>query len=407
MRTKSTLKIKTFDSSVMTGVKPAGVLVDELHEMAKSADAARVIGQVRGGMIPMPESFLIFITTQSDEPPVGVFRTELNKARSIRDGEAPGNMLPVLYEFPSEVQKSRTVGGTPDWYDSSTWWMVTPNRDRSISIARLEEEFATARRTGMEEVVRWASQHLNIEIGLGLRTDRWGGADYWMDAAEDGLTLQALISRSEVIVVGIDGGGQDDLLGMAVLGRETGTRRWLHWGRAWMHEKVLDLRKSEAAVFGDLVAAGDLVICNNMEAAFSDLAGEIAAIDETGLLAKVGLDPMGIGAIVDALAEHGIVGPDRVVGIAQGWTLNGAIKTAEIKLANGTLTHCGQPIMAYAVGNAKAEPKGNAITITKQLAGTAKIDPLMALFNAVALMTLNPEPKFTRSVYEDRGILFL
>jgi phage terminase large subunit-like protein len=48
--------------------------------------------------------------------------------------------------------------------------------------------------------------------------------------------------------------------------------------------------------------------------------------------------------------------------------------------------------MAWAVGNAKVEPKGNAITITKQTSGSAKIDPLMATFNAVALMAMNPEP---------------
>ena len=47
--------------------------------------------------------------------------------------------------------------------------------------------------------------------------------------------------------------------------------------------------------------------------------------------------------------------------------------------------------MAWAVGNAKVEPKGNAITITKQASGTAKIDPLMAAFNAVALMAMNPQ----------------
>ena len=45
---------------------------------------------------------------------------------------------------------------------------------------------------------------------------------------------------------------------------------------------------------------------------------------------------------------------------------------------------------AWAMGNARVEPKGNAITITKQASGTAKIDPLMAAFNAVAWMAANP-----------------
>jgi phage terminase large subunit-like protein len=42
------------------------------------------------------------------------------------------------------------------------------------------------------------------------------------------------------------------------------------------------------------------------------------------------------------------------------------------------------------VSNARVEPKDNAIVITKQGSATAKIDPLMAAFNAVAWMSTNP-----------------
>jgi phage terminase large subunit-like protein len=98
-RTKTTLEIKAFDTSVLTGVKPTGVLLDELHEIAKAPAAERLIGQLRGGLLPNPGGFLMFITTQSDEPPRGAFRSELMVARSIRDGRSLGAMLPVLYEF--------------------------------------------------------------------------------------------------------------------------------------------------------------------------------------------------------------------------------------------------------------------------------------------------------------------
>ena len=64
--TGATLQVKSFDTRVMTGVKPSGVLVDELHVIADSPDADRVIGQIRGGIISQPEGFVAFITTQSE-----------------------------------------------------------------------------------------------------------------------------------------------------------------------------------------------------------------------------------------------------------------------------------------------------------------------------------------------------
>jgi len=57
------------------------------------------------------------------------------------------------------------------------------------------------------------------------------------------------------------------------------------------------------------------------------------------------------------------------------------------------LVHGASALMAWSVSNARIEDKGNAISITKQASGKAKIDPLMAVFDAVSLMALNPAPR--------------
>jgi phage terminase large subunit-like protein len=47
------------------------------------------------------------ITTQSDEPPRGAFRSEFMVARAIRDGRSKGAMLPIVYEFPGDLVHDR------------------------------------------------------------------------------------------------------------------------------------------------------------------------------------------------------------------------------------------------------------------------------------------------------------
>lgn len=385
--TKATLDIMTFDPAIATGLKVSGgALIDEPHVIAKMAKASKALRQVRGGMLPFPESFLAFITTQSDDPPVGLFKDELSKARDIRDGKREGAMLPVLYEFSEAVQKD------PErpWADPKVWPMVTPNLGRSIGLERLEEEFRTARETSEEELRAWASQHLNIEIGLALRSDAWAGALFWEQQADPSLRdLRAFLARCEVVDAGIDGGGLDDLLGLTLMGRDRETRDWLCWSRAWAHTSVLERRKSEASRLRDFEADGDLVIVERLGEDVAEVVEIVGEVHDAGLLDLVGVDAIGIGAILDGLGEAGIP-EEKVKAVGQGYKLNGAIKTVERKLAEETLHHGGTALMNWCVGNAKVEQRGNAILITKQASGTAKIDPLMALFNAATLMALNP-----------------
>lgn len=401
-RNKAKLKVKTFDMKVVTGSKPSFILLDELHLMASINGADRIIGQIRGGMLPNPEAVLVMITTQSDQPPAGAFRAELMYARGVRDGRiANGRMLPLLYEFPEAMQTDRDK----PWADPVNWPMVLPNINRSITIDRLVADFAAAKEKGEAEERRWASQHLNIEIGLGLHSNSWAGAEYWLAAADKTLTLKEVIRRSEVIVIGIDGGGLDDLLGLAVMGRERGTGKWLLWSHAWAHEIVKTRRKDIAPRLEDFEREGSLTFVRLPGDDVYQVADIVKTVEDAGLLAAegaIGVDSFGVTDIVKALTGEGYgISEERIVGIPQGWQLNGAIKTAERNLAGGTMIHAGLDLMNWAVGNAKVEPRGNAVSITKQASGTAKIDPLAAGFNTVVLMGKNPTAGVGTSVYEE------
>ncbi|KPA98105.1 terminase large subunit [Pseudomonas asplenii] len=387
--TGATLKVVAADSDVVGGKKAVGVLIDEAWLFGKNPKAPDMIREATGGLLSRPEGFIIWLTTQSNEPPAGVFKSKLNYARGVRDGryEDP-QFLPVIYEFPAEMIKSGEARLPENFH------LVNPNMGYSVDRPTLERMLRQAEVDGEAELRGFFAKFLNIEVGLALMSDSWVGADFWEPQAMSGLTLESLIERCEVICAGVDGGGLDDLLGLSLLGRERDGRRWFHWAHAWAHPSVLERRKSEAPRLHDLAAVGDLTIVERMGDDVEQLAGYVAKANKAGLLDKVGLDPAGIGAVLDALLEAGIT-EEQTIGISQGWKLTGAIKTTERKLAEGVLTHCGQPLMAWACGNAKGVPSANAFLITKQASGTAKIDPLMATFNAVSLLALNPQPKQT------------
>lgn len=386
--TNATLKVVAADNETVSGKKAVGVLVDELWLFGKRANAENMLREATGGLAARPEGFVVYLSTQSDEPPAGVFRQKLQEFRDIRDGKVVDpKSLGVLYEFPQRMLDDGS------YRDPANFYITNPNLGASVDPEFLVDELVKAERNGVESLCGFAAKHLNVEIGLNLRSDRWAGADFWLKTADKTLTLESLLERSEVVVIGIDGGGLDDLLGLAVLGREKGTRRWLMWCRAWAHECVLERRKEIAPRLIDFKQRGEVWIIPDDSSAdvegVADIVEQVAASDLLPEKDAIGVDPVGINDIRDELELRGF-GGERIVGIRQGWTLSNTIKVAERRLAGNDLVHDDSGLMNWSVGNAKVEPRGNAILITKQTAGSAKIDPLMAGFNAIALMAQNP-----------------
>lgn len=395
---KASLKVVAADTDTVSGKKSGKVLIDEHWIFGSRANASSMFQEATGGQVSRNEGWVIYLTTQSQEPPAGVFKEKLQYYRDVRDGKiVDRKKLGVLYEFPEDMIKSKA------YLNSANFYLTNPNLGRSVSEEWLSDQLRELAHKTDGPLQTFLAKHLNVEIGLNLRSDRWAGADFWEAAKEEGVTLDSLLERCEVAVVGIDGGGLDDLLGLGVVGRERDTRHWLHWSHAWAHKIVMDRRKEIAPRLADFAAAGELTIVDRPGDDVAGVADIVCRIRDAGLLPEekgVGVDGAGITDVVDELVARDFTTED-IVAISQGWRLNGAIKTTERKVAGGEFIHGGQSLMAWCVGNARTVQQGNAISITKQASGAAKIDPLMATFDAVSLMALNPVAAGGRSFWDN------
>jgi Phage terminase-like protein, large subunit len=416
--TGATLKVVAADSNTVSGKKAVGVLVDELWLFGKNAHADAMLMEATGGLASRPEGFVIYLTTQSDDPPTGVFKTKLEYARNVRDGIVDDpQFLPVIYEFPKAMLEAKQHMLPENFYVTNPN-LSNPNDPASggsVNVAYILRKWKQAQVEGEDKIRLFLAKHLNVEIGLNLRADRWPGAEHWEQAAKlPRVTLGYLIEHCEVVTAGVDGGGLDDLLGAAMIGREkaptltiipahndelTGEwideeivmqKRWIIWMHAWLHPSVLTRRQDIASKMRELMDAGLVTKVTRAGQDAEQLAKCISRIEKAGLLFQVGFDPSCIGGLLDAILQEGVE-PEKMVKVNQGYKLAGSIKTVERKLWEGVAVHDGNALGNYCAGNAKVVVRGNGVYITKQVSGTAKIDPLIAVFNAAELMALNPE----------------
>lgn len=313
--TRNSLKVVAADTDTVSGKKSGRVLVDEHWVFGKRANASGMFMEATGGQVSREEGWVIYLTTQSEDPPAGVFKEKLQYYRDVRDGRINDpKSLGVIYEFPDAMIKSK------GYLEPANFYITNPNMGRSVSAEWLADNLKKNQAKTDGSFQQFLAKHLNVEIGMNLRSDRWAGADFWEEAAELGLTLDALLDRCEVAVVGIDGGGLDDLLGLAVLGRECETRRWLLWTHAWAHEIVLKRRAEIAPRLQDFAAAGELTLVERPGQDVAAVADIVCRVREAGRLPEkqgIGVDGAGITDVVDELVARDFT-IDDIVAISQG-----------------------------------------------------------------------------------------
>lgn len=381
--TGASLRVKAASPDVVQGVVPAGVLIDESHQFIANSRSDNVYTQLRGGLQSYPEAFLMQITTQSSDPPEGAFLAELDRARSVRDGTAEKELLDtslsVMYELPPKLQEKR------EWEDEKVWPLLNPNMGRSVHMEGLRREFQAAKgATVSSKLPAFISQHFNVQIDSTTAATRWEAADVWNQGkCEFELNPEVIADRCSAVVVGIDSGGYYDLMALSVLGREKKTRRYLHWGIAWMHQEGMDNYPGVGRAVQPFIDSGEIVLVERGDTK-TDLE-QIAAIVKP-LIPRM---PK-YGVVADKFRELEFKEPlialgvpdERTAAMSMGAYQTGMIYGINRKLRDGTFVHAGQGHMRWAVNNVRVEPVGTAGVRATKMAAVGKIDPVTAMLAA-------------------------
>jgi phage terminase large subunit-like protein len=213
------------DNETVVGKKTIGLLIDELWLFGKRAGAANMLLEAMGGLASRPEGFVIDLSTQSDG------RRRACSRRSSRSSARSATARSSIRAAAGALRVSEALIKDEQYKKPENWHITNPNLGASVDERICATSSPKAQRAGRADRSSASRQAPQRPDRAEQRSDGWAGA-VGKRGVEGGLTLDEILDRCEVVTVGIDGGGLDDLLGVAVIGRERGTKRWLGWAHA-------------------------------------------------------------------------------------------------------------------------------------------------------------------------------
>ncbi|WP_412554509.1 terminase TerL endonuclease subunit [Shimia sp. MIT1388] len=381
--TGMTIQILSCDMQSAVGKRPNVLILDETHELANISAAPAVVHQLRLGGANWGSSFkMLSISTMPVLAPKGEFKRQLNYAKSVRDGTIKDDdFLPLLFTFPMSERPDL------DPLDHNHWWRGMPSlrtdfQQGTMDADELRRELAEASESDdLESFSLTLSQRLGIERNENLENAETVLHAEWKNCAK-GTPVQ-----TSYCAVGVDAGGVDDPMAVAIARRPQGNAQALQFH---IHQFLTTAGFERATssmqeVYEEAQASKTLHIFDRVEQCDDAVFDLITQAQPD----HVGGDEHGRAGFTARLRE---VTGREFISVPQNWQLSAALASLESRLLDGAIQHNGCPLVAsnvenllveeLASGNRRLKKRDNLLSGQ----GYMKIDGIIAAINAVSIV---------------------
>ncbi|MBQ8129990.1 MAG: terminase large subunit [Clostridia bacterium] len=378
------VKVLSAEAYTKHGLNPTVVIFDELH-----AQPNRDLWDVMtfGSGAARAEQLIWVITTAGDDPDRKSIGWEQHEyARKVQDGEIEDPTWYVrIYSAPEKA----------DIYDETVWFAANPSLGVTISLDNVRAEAQAAKNSeAAEKLFRW----LRLNQWVALKRVGWLPVTLW-DATQATWTWEDL--RGQECYIGLDLSSTTDLTAIAALfPPRDDVAKWRFFVEAFIPaENMPEREKRDHVPFRSWVDHGYVRATPGDSIDYASIAAHLSRMVREYEVINICADPWRIEALEAHMDEQLT---DKVIRIPQ--TIEGmspAMKELERMMRAGLIEHELNPCGRWTFGNVVVIVDGNENLKPNKARSIDRIDPVVALINAMAA-AIRLENK--QNAYERHGV---
>lgn len=353
----------------LDGMNPSGIFLDEIHAFSNTDNQRQFVDTMKTGSGARVQPMLVFTTTAgSDKSHLWI--SEHGYACDVANGIlVDDSYLPIIYQIDCDKH---------DPLDEDKWIMSNPNLGVTVDIEYLREQALPATRdtASLRRFQRYHANFVTQSTNSAFNMEQWdecaGELSDW--------------SKADAVCMGLDLGGRDDLAAYAACARfpiagqedEDGNQIYRYEFRTWQCISASTERNLDEHPFDSFIENGYLTVVNHpvswCEAGIENQGYELGA-------QEVAADPYNASRTIEHLEGVGMT----VVTFTQGYShFNEPILDLMEAIRDGRVTHDGNPLLRWCVGNAMTVVDRHDRVMFDKGSSDDKIDPVIAMTQSFA-----------------------